>query len=76
MLFRLAATLLVAITSGCASAPDIFAKPNLVAWCIVPFDADRATMFVSRGVADPLPMRFNCPREVLLLDLVDGDRIR
>jgi hypothetical protein len=39
VLFRLAATLLVVITSGCASAPDIFAKPNLVARCIVPFDA-------------------------------------
>jgi predicted MPP superfamily phosphohydrolase len=40
------------------------------------FDGDRATMFVSRGVADTLPLRFNCPREVLLLDLVDDDRIR
>jgi hypothetical protein len=41
LLIRLAATLLVVITSGCASALDIFAKPNLVAWCIVPFDAKK-----------------------------------
>ncbi len=34
------------------------------------FDSGRSTMFVSRGVADTVSMRFNCPREVLCLDLV------
>ena len=30
----------VAMAPGCTTAPDIFAKQNLVAWCIVPFDAN------------------------------------
>ena len=28
-----------------------------------------AVMLVSRGVADTLPFRFNCPREVLLCEM-------
>jgi hypothetical protein len=47
--FRLAiaATLLLATTAaaaaGAGNADDLFARKNLVAWCIVPFDAKRRT---------------------------------
>ncbi|MEA2709053.1 MAG: uncharacterized protein QOF78_1654 [Phycisphaerales bacterium] len=33
------------------------------------FARNRTTMFVSRGAADTLPLRFNCPREVILCSL-------
>ena len=33
--------LLAAATGGNAANADIFARTNLVAWCIVPFDAKK-----------------------------------
>jgi sugar phosphate isomerase/epimerase len=45
-----------AATADRATAPDIFARKNLVAWCIVPFDgkerspAERAAMLESLGI--------------------------
>jgi predicted MPP superfamily phosphohydrolase len=33
------------------------------------FERDRTTMLVSRGAADTIPLRFNCPREVILCTL-------
>jgi predicted MPP superfamily phosphohydrolase len=38
-------------------------------WHGLRFSEGAATMLVSRGVADTLPMRFNCPREVLLVEI-------
>ncbi|MCR9245021.1 MAG: metallophosphoesterase [bacterium] len=38
-------------------------------WNGLRFDLDGTPMFVSRGVADTLPVRFRCPREVLLVTL-------
>jgi predicted MPP superfamily phosphohydrolase len=35
-------------------------------WHVLRLRAGAATLLVSRGVADTLPVRFNCPREVLL----------
>lgn len=39
-------------------------------WCGPRFDLDGTTLLVSRGAGDTLPLRFRCPREVLLCDLV------
>lgn len=53
------ATVAFSLTAGPAdgfAAPDIFAKDNLIAWCIVPFDAahrgpmERATMLKRLGI--------------------------
>lgn len=38
-------------------------------WHGLRFTNRAATMLVSRGVADTLPLRFNCPREVLLCEV-------
>jgi predicted MPP superfamily phosphohydrolase len=38
-------------------------------WHGLRFREGGAVMLVSRGVADTLPFRFNCPREVLLCDI-------
>lgn len=38
-------------------------------WNGLRFDLDGTPMCVSRGVADTLPVRFRCPREVLLVTL-------
>ena len=38
-------------------------------WNGLRFDDGRRTMLVSRGVTDTLPIRWNCPREVLVCDL-------
>ena len=38
-------------------------------WNGLRFEDEGATMWVSRGVADTLPLRWNCPREVLLCEL-------
>ena len=38
-------------------------------WHGLRFRRDGALMLVSRGLADTLPLRFNCPREVLLCEL-------
>lgn len=38
-------------------------------WHGLRFANRAATMLVSRGVADTLPLRFNCPREVLLCEV-------
>ena len=38
-------------------------------WHGLRFSERGATMLVSRGVADTLPVRFNCPREVLLVEI-------
>lgn len=38
-------------------------------WHGLRFRSAGSLMLVSRGLADTLPMRFNCPREVLLCDL-------
>lgn len=48
--------MLVAGSAGRSAAPDVFAKSNLLAWCIVPFDAahrgpvDRARMLKRLGI--------------------------
>lgn len=39
-------------------------------WHGLRFAAGGATMFVSRGVGDTFPFRFNCPREVILCEIV------
>jgi predicted MPP superfamily phosphohydrolase len=39
-------------------------------WHGLRFAVGGTTMLVSRGVADTLPLRFNCPREVLVCDVV------
>jgi len=38
-------------------------------WHGLRFSQRGATLLVSRGVADTLPLRFNCPREVLLCEI-------
>jgi predicted MPP superfamily phosphohydrolase len=38
-------------------------------WNGLRFEKGRSTMLVSRGVADTLPVRWNCPREILLCEL-------
>lgn len=38
-------------------------------WHGLRFHDRSATLLVSRGVADTLPIRFNCPREVILCDV-------
>lgn len=38
-------------------------------WTGSRFDLPNTTLVVSRGVADTLPIRFRCPREVLLVEL-------
>jgi predicted MPP superfamily phosphohydrolase len=38
-------------------------------WHGLRFDEPQATMLVSRGVADTFPVRFRCPREVLLCEV-------
>jgi predicted MPP superfamily phosphohydrolase len=39
-------------------------------WHGLRFRDGAGTMLVSRGVADTLPLRFNCPREVILCEIV------
>lgn len=39
-------------------------------WHGLRFHEGDAEMFVSRGVADSFPFRFNCPREILLCEIV------
>ncbi len=39
-------------------------------WHGLRFHQDEATLLVSRGMADTFPFRFNCPREVLLCEIV------
>lgn len=39
-------------------------------WCGPRFDLDGTTLLVSRGAGDALPLRFRCPREVVLCELV------
>jgi predicted MPP superfamily phosphohydrolase len=39
-------------------------------WHGLRFDRDDSTLLVSRGMADTLPLRLNCPREVLLCEIV------
>ena len=39
-------------------------------WHGLRFQQGDATMLVSRGLADTFPLRFNCPRELLLCELV------
>ena len=41
-------------------------------WNGLRFALGRTTMLVSRGAADTLPVRFRCPREVLLCSLAKG----
>jgi len=56
MLLRLLVLSLIACVSARGAAPDLFAKPNLAAWCIVPFDAAkrgpeaRAAMLEKMGI--------------------------
>jgi predicted MPP superfamily phosphohydrolase len=38
-------------------------------WNGLKFSSGSTTMFVSRGIADTLPLRWNCPREALLCQL-------
>jgi predicted MPP superfamily phosphohydrolase len=38
-------------------------------WTGLRFELGATTLLVSRGVADTLPVRFRCPREVLLCEL-------
>lgn len=38
-------------------------------WHVLRFRQDDTTMYVSRGAADTLPIRFNCPREVIVCTL-------
>lgn len=42
--------------------PGAFVYP----YCGLRFDRGATTMFVSRGVADTVPIRFRCPREVIV----------
>jgi hypothetical protein len=44
-------------------------------WTGPEFAAAQATMWVSRGLADTLPIRFRCPREVLVATLRRGAHI-
>lgn len=41
----------------------------LYRWNGLRFDRDGRTLLISRGVQDTLPVRWNCPREVLLVDI-------
>jgi len=42
----------------------------LYRWNGLRFDSkDRKTLLISRGVQDTLPLRWNCPREVLIVDI-------
>lgn len=41
-------------------------------WHGLRFSENGATLLVSRGVADTFPLRFNCPREVLLCEIGPG----
>jgi predicted MPP superfamily phosphohydrolase len=38
-------------------------------WNGLRFDEDDRTLLISRGVQDTLPLRWNCPREVLIVDI-------
>jgi predicted MPP superfamily phosphohydrolase len=38
-------------------------------WHGLRFEEAGAVMLVSRGVGDTLPVRFNCPREVILCEI-------
>lgn len=38
-------------------------------WNGLRFEAGRGTLLVSRGVSDTLPVRWNCPREVILCEI-------
>jgi predicted MPP superfamily phosphohydrolase len=38
-------------------------------WNGTRFDLGSSTLLVSRGVSDTLPLRWNCPREILLCEL-------
>jgi predicted MPP superfamily phosphohydrolase len=40
-------------------------------WHGLRFEQEGAVMLVSRGAADTLPLRWNCPRETLMCDFVD-----
>ena len=39
-------------------------------WTGLRFTEGQSTMLVSRGAADTLPLRWNCPREVIVCDIV------
>lgn len=39
-------------------------------WTGLRFEQNTSTMLVSRGAADALPLRWNCPREVIVCDAV------
>ena len=39
-------------------------------WNGLRFDAGRSTLIVSRGVSDTFPLRWDCPREVVLCELM------
>lgn len=39
-------------------------------WNFLRHDAAGSTLIVSRGCADTVPLRWNCPREVVLIDLL------
>lgn len=41
----------------------------LYRWNGLRFDGDGRTLLISRGVQDTLPLRLNCPREVLVVDI-------
>jgi predicted MPP superfamily phosphohydrolase len=41
----------------------------LYRWNGLRFDDDGRTLLISRGVQDTLPLRWNCPREVLVADI-------
>ena len=41
----------------------------LYRWNGLRFDKDSKTLLISRGVQDTLPIRWNCPREVLIVDI-------
>ena len=41
----------------------------LYRWNGLRFDKDGKTLLISRGVQDTLPLRWNCPREVLIVDI-------
>lgn len=38
-------------------------------WNGLRFESDNSTMLVSRGVSDTIPIRLNCPREVILCEI-------
>jgi predicted MPP superfamily phosphohydrolase len=47
----------------------LFPGAFLYRWNGLRFDRNGRTLLVSRGVQDTLPLRWNCPREVLLVDM-------